>query len=86
MRCDHHRRSGYVANIRLNFDAAMAKFVQDRVVVDQVTQDSDRTGLGLFQRKCDRIAYTEAHAQMFSSDDFHFWSYFLNQYTLRYKV
>ena len=71
MRRDHYRRCFHRASLLADFNASGAQLGQHRFVVDQVAQDRERLGLGLFQCQGNGVADPEAHAEIFCTNDFH---------------
>ena len=64
----HHRRRLDVCDILRDRDALRLEGAQDGGVVDEVTEDRERAGVGVLERERDGIANAEAHAEVGRAD------------------
>src|SRR5688572_27683102 len=68
---DHQRWSRDVVDMLRDGDALRFESAEDGWVVNQVAEDGERTGISVVERKGDRVAHPETHAQMRRPDDSH---------------
>ena len=71
VRRHHYRGRRHLRHVARDGDAAGPKVRQDRRVVDEISQDRERPGVGVRQGEIDRVPDAKTHAQMAGSEDFH---------------
>src|SRR5436189_2271436 len=70
--CGNHNRFGlHISGVLRDFDSPSLQAFEHPLVMDEVSKDGQRLGLGLSQGKINGVAHAEAHAQMFCTNYFH---------------